>query len=117
MGDLLRQGAQWLEQQRNAYCSSPVTYRRGTTEIAVNATYGQTEYEIDNESGIRVGAQVTDFLILAEDFPLDEPQAGDQIVTETAIYEVMALGGEKHWRWSDPYRVTMRIHTREIGTT
>jgi len=28
---------------------------------------------------------------------------------------VMSLGNQGHWRWSDPYRTTMRIHTKEVG--
>jgi len=123
MGDLLRQGAQWLEQQRAAHCSSPVTYRRPSTdsgqatEAVIDATFGRTEYEVEDEHGLRVGAEVIDFLVSAEAFSLmfDEPEAGDQIVADGVVYEVMDLAGQGHWRWSDPYRTTMRIHTKEIG--
>ena len=118
MGDLLRQGGQWLEQQRTAHCSNPVTYRRDGTEAIVNATFGRTEYEVEDDYGIRVGAQVTDFLILAEAFSptFDEPEAGDQIIADGVVYEVMNLAGQGHWRWSDPYRQTMRIHTKEVDS-
>ena len=117
MGDLLRQGGQWLEQQRTAHCSSQVTYCREAVELVVNATFGRTEYEVEDEYGLRVGAQVTDFLILAEEFSptFDEPEAGDQIVADGRLYEVMPLSGQGHWRWSDPYRITMRIHTKDMG--
>jgi len=116
VGDLLRQGSQWLEQQRTAHCSSQVTYRRDQDSHEFDATFGRTEYEVEDDYGLRVGAQVTDFLILAEAFPFDEPQAGDQIVADGAVYEVMNLAGQGHWRWSDPYRTTMRIHTKEVDT-
>ena len=43
------------------------------------------------------------------------PEPGDRIAAEGAIFEVMSLAGQVHWRWSDPYRSTLRIHTREIG--
>jgi len=33
----------------------------------------------------------------------------------TFIYEVMAPGNEPPWRYSDPYRRTLRIHTKLIG--
>ena len=117
MGDLLRQGSQWLEQQRTAHCSSQVIYRRDVTELLVNATFGRTEYEVEDEYGLRVGAQVTDFLILADDLSptFDEPEAGDQIVADGRLYEVMPLSGQGHCRWSDPYRTTMRIHTKDMG--
>ena len=117
MGDLLRQGGQWLEQQRTAHCSSPVTYRRDAAELQVDATFGRTEVEVEDDYGLRIGAQVMDFLILAEAFSptFDHPQAGDQIVADGVVYEVMNLGGEGCWRWSDPYRQTCRIHTKDIG--
>ena len=118
MGDLLRQGSQWLGQMRSAHCSSPVSYRRGETEAVLNTTFGRTEYEVEDDYGLRVGAEVTDFLVSADDFTptFGEPEAGDQIVADGVVFEVMSLAGQGHWRWSDPHRTTMRIHTKEIGT-
>jgi hypothetical protein len=121
MSDLLRQGSQWLGQMQSQHCSSPVTYRRDQESCEVNATFGRTEYEVEDEYGLHVGAQVTDFLIPAEVFPFDEPEAGDQIVVpstgsgQATVYEVMNLAGQGHWRWSDPYRTTMRIHAKVVG--
>ena len=47
-----------------------------------------------------------------------EPQAGDKIAevlgAELVIYEVMAPGREPCWRYSDPYRITLRIHTKQV---
>jgi hypothetical protein len=116
VGDLLRQGSQWLEQQRTAHCSSPVTYRRGETEAALDATFGRTEYQVEDDFGVVVAAHVTDFLVAtAEPAPVfGEPQPGDRIVADGVAYEVMSLGNQGHWRWSDPYRTTMRIHTKDV---
>jgi len=116
VGDLLRQGAQWLGDMLKQHASSPVTYRREATELQVDATFGRTQYEVEDEHGLRVGAEVIDFLVSAETFPFDEPEPGDQIVAYGVVYEVMDLAGQGHWRWSDPYRTTMRIHTKEVGT-
>ena len=117
MGDLLRQGAQWLEQQRAAHCSSPVPYRRDQVSYEIDATFGRTQYEVEDGHGLRIGAEVIDFLVSAEVFApmFGEPEAGDQIVADGVVYEVMDLAGQGHWRWSDPYRTTMRIHTKETG--
>jgi len=124
MGDLLRQGSQWLGAQLKEHASSPVTYRRDETELVVNATFGRTEYEVEDEHGLRVAAHVTDFLILGADLAptFGEPEAGDQIVAPSAgsgqagvVYEVMNLAGQGHWRWSCPHRFTMRIHTKQTG--
>jgi hypothetical protein len=123
VGDLLRQGGQWLAQMRTTHCASPVTYRRPSTgsgqaaEQVVNATLGRTEYEVQDDFGPTVGAEATDFLILTEELApvFGEPQAGDRIMADGAVYEVLALPGQGHWRWSDPYRTTVRIHTKQVG--
>ena len=114
MTDLLQQGSQWLEGMRTEHASSPVTYRRGETEVSVNATFGKTDFEIAEESGLTVGAHVWDFLVLAADLGL-EPEPGDVVAANGRKYEVMNLGGEGCWRWSDPYRQTYRIHTKDVG--
>jgi len=118
MADLLRDGLAWLEQQRTAHMTSPVTYRRaGQAGTSVQATFGKTDYEVADDYGATIRTHVIDFLILAEAFSTEgfEPQAGDQIVADGRIYEVMNLAGESCWRWSDPYRTTLRIHTKDVG--
>lgn len=115
MGDLLRSGLQWLEQQRAAHCSSPVTYRREAVAKTVNATFGRTDYEVATEGGLNVGAHAWDFLVLADDLGF-EPEPGDVIEADGRRFEVMPLADDvRGWRWSDPYRTTFRIHTKEIG--
>ena len=118
MGDLLGQGCQWLAQQRGAHCASQVTYRRGETELAVSATFGRPDRDVEDQFGVRVGATMTDFLIAAADFEptFGEPETGDQIVADGQVYEVLDLAGQGHWRWSDPHRATLRIHTKQIAT-
>jgi len=117
VADLLRQGSQWLEQMRTTHCSSPVEYRRPPDAITVSATYGKTDVELADESGLTINAHVWDFLILADAFWQEgfEPEPGDVIAADGRRYEVMNLGGEGCWRWSDPYRTTYRIHTKDIG--
>jgi hypothetical protein len=48
------------------------------------------------------------------------PKRGDQIHEMTDgvifIYEVMGPGDEPHFRYSDPYRRTLRIHTKQVDT-
>jgi len=112
--DLLRKGAKWLEQQRTAFCSSPVEYRRGVDVVVVKATKGKTDYEVADEYGATIGSHVVDFLIVADELNL-KPEPGDVIVSDGRQYEVMNLGAEGCWRWSDPNLNTMRIHTKEVG--
>ena len=115
MPDLLRDSSTWLDQQRRAHLASEVTYRRGAQVWTVPATRGNTRYEVEDVSGLRVGGQVIDFLILAADLDV-EPEPGDVIVTDGRRYEVAAHGQDvKGWRWSDLYRQSYRIHTKDIG--
>ena len=48
------------------------------------------------------------------------PRRGDAIVeidgNHTFIFEVMALGGEPPWRYSDPFRLKLRIHTKQVAS-
>lgn len=62
-----------------------------------------------------------DYLITTADLMLDGsatlPQRGD-CIRETQgslvfVYEVMAPGNEPPWRYSDPYRRALRIHTKQ----
>ena len=115
MADLLRQGCQWLEQMRVTHCSGPAIYHRGESELAVNATLSATTYEVEDEYGVRIAASVCDFLISSVELAaMGEPQLGDRIVADGRVYEVLSLGSQGHWRWSDPYRTTMRIHAKQI---
>ncbi len=115
MPDLLRQGSQWLEQMRTAHCSSPVEYRRnGQPPATVAATKGKTDYEVTDDYGATIRATVVDFLIMADELNL-KPESGDLIISDGRKYEVMNLGTEGCWRWSDPNLITFRIHTKDIG--
>ncbi len=91
-------------------------YRReGQPAKAVNATFGKTDFEIIDEAGLTVGSHVWDFLIRADELGF-EPESGDIIAASGRKYEVMNLGGDGCWRFSDPFRQTYRIHTRDTGS-
>jgi len=123
MPDLLEQGAAWLEDQRTRHLSRTVTYLRGGDSVDLPATIGRTEFEQADDYGVVHRTESRDFVVLAADLVLGGvpilPQAGDRI-RETAdgqifLYEVMAPGGEPPWRYSDPYRRALRIHTKFVG--
>ena len=124
MADLLETGSNWLQSQRKQHASREVTYRRGTDTVLVQATIGRTVFEQDDGSGIIIRTEVRDYLIDDADLVLAGeptlPLSGDQIEeidsTQTFTYEVMPIGAEPHWRYSDPYRRTLRIHTKHIAT-
>jgi hypothetical protein len=124
MSDLLRTGSDWLESQRTAHMTSTVVYQRGVSSVEVPATIGRTVFEVDDGFGTLVRIESRDYLILAEHLVLDDqvtlPQCGDRIRetegSQTHVYEVMAPGKEPPWRYSDPFRKTLRVHTKQIDT-
>jgi hypothetical protein len=124
VSDLLDKGSAWLEGQRKKHATREVTYSRGVLSVVVKATIGRTLFEQDDGAGVIVRMQVRDYLIDTADLVLAGeqtlPAKGDRIAEIDAgqkhTYEVLPLGGEQHWRYSDPYRRTLRIHTKLIET-
>jgi len=120
--DLLAQGARWLEAQRTKFCTRRVTYRRGTDSVEIRATAGKTVFQVDKGYGLQERFEARDYLVLVKDLVLGEqetlPKAGDHVRETEAqkvfVYEVMAPGSEPCWRYSDPFRRTLRIHTKLV---
>jgi hypothetical protein len=122
MADVLQDGFGWLGAQLKLCAGHSVTYQRGSVTVEVTAVYGKQLLKVaDGRGGLRMEWSDKDFLILAEDLAVDGtrliPQRGDQIIetigeTETT-YEVMAPAGEPPWRWCDPYKTRLRIHTKQ----
>jgi len=124
MADLLAQGSEWLEAQRHAHCTRTVAYVRGDASVELLATVGRTVFEQTDAYGIVERTEARDFLVRAEDLALDGartlPERGDRVREavgeQVLVYEVMAPGNEPHYRFSDPYRRTLRIHTKHVHT-
>ena len=124
MTNLFDTGASWLAGQLKTHASIDVTYIRGADQAMVKATIGKTEFEIDDGSGVAVRIQSRDFLIHTVDLVLGGtetlPVAGDLIREvqgpNTFVYEVMAPGNEPHYRYSDPFRKLLRIHSKHVAT-
>lgn len=120
MADLLQKGLQFLQSQRRRHLAQEVIYQRGAESVPVLATFGKTTYEVKEAEGITVGAEVVDFLITAANLVLQDepiqPRYGDQIIVSgQGTYEVLDLPGDGCFRYSDPYQMTFRIHTKRIA--
>lgn len=124
MGNLLQTGSAWLADQLKAHASEEVTYVRGLDQVAVRATVGRTVFELDDGSGVVERIQSRDYLIQAADLVLGGsaslPVPGDRIHEiqgdGTFVYEVLSPGNEPCWRYSDPHRKLLRIHTKHVAT-
>ena len=124
MADLLEQSSAWLDGQRKKFLAKTVTYCRGQAEAVVLATVGRTTFEVEDSTGVAERFESRDFIITAADLVLGgevvTPERGDRIEetagNQTLVYEVVGPGQEPCWRWSDPYRLALRIHTKQVGT-
>ena len=114
--DLLEKASAWLQEQRTRYATRMVTYRRGAASSPVAATIGKTVFDLDDGGGAVLRVEARDYLILTADLNLGVPQPGDQVVDQGVVYEVTRFGSEPAWRYSDPYRKTLRIHTKQVDT-
>jgi len=128
VADLLTQGSELIDRMRRAHLSRTVVYRRGADSVEIEATVGSTAFDRTDEYGVVHRIESRDYLVAAADLVLAgeavTPKAGDRI-TETGEsrvheYEVMGAssrgGGEPAWRYSDPQRLTLRIHTKFVRT-
>ncbi|MCK6458219.1 MAG: hypothetical protein L6Q92_17030 [Phycisphaerae bacterium] len=121
---MLERGSAWLEDQRNRHMTRTVTYQRGGDSVDVAATIGRTEFEQADDFGVIHKVESRDYLVRTTDLVLASvqtlPKAGDRVRetdgAKTFVYEVMAPGSEPPFRYSDPYRRTLRIHTKHVAT-
>src|SRR3990172_1965362 len=124
MGDMLARGQAWLAAQQKTHASRSVVYRRGGRSVTLDATIGKTIREYTDGYGATIVDEARDYLVHATDLVLGGervlPLAGDTIDeiggSETHVYEVTALGPEPAYRYSDPGRVRLRIHTKLSAT-
>ena len=124
MTDILEVGSNWLQNQRKKHATRPVTYRRDAESVVVDATVGRTIFEQDDGAGAIIRTEVRDYLIDSDQLIFGGgkvfPDRGDRIEetdgAQLYVYEVMPIGSEPHWRFSDPYRKTYRIHTKHVST-
>lgn len=123
MGDVLADGMAWLEDKRQQHLTGTVVFRRGADQVSLSATIGRTVFRVDKGYGLSERTEARDFIVRTEDLVLNAtlvtPKAGDQVLEPVSdkyhIYELMAPEGEPCWRYSDPYRLAIRMHTKLVG--
>ena len=105
------------ENRRQESAGECVTYARGEDQIEVMAVRGNSQFEeVPGDMEARVSIRMLPWLIRAEELVIDgaevEPQRGDQIVSgDGLIYDVLPGPEGNHWRWSNQYKTTYRIHS------
>jgi hypothetical protein len=124
MEDMLNYGLQRLSNMRRRHPTVLVVYARGEEQVELSATIGRSHFTEVNAFGVLERVVCRDYLVTAADLVLGggpaTPERGD-LITEEAhglrhTHEVLAPNGRPHWRWSDSYHRTYRIHTKLVST-
>lgn len=124
MANLLQTGMAWLSGQLKANASQSVLYVRAYDQFQVLAVKGNKPMRVEGDFGPRIEWTGQDWIVPAADLriagELEEPARHDRIYETsggvTREYEVLPPSdGEPPWRWSDPYRTLLRIHTKLVA--
>jgi hypothetical protein len=96
------------------------------TQIPIKrAGVGKTEREVEGKDGFHTRDESRDYLIEAGVLEIDgnlvDPEPHDlideEILGKTFTYEVLPIGKEPCWRYSDPLRTQLRVHTKLMVAT
>ena len=123
MGNLLKTGQTWLQAQRHSHMTETATYRRGAASVSLAVSVGLYERGLDETISVAEESSLRDFIICASNLVLDgsivEPLAGDKIdITfngTVCTFELMSPGEGPCFRYSDQYRLDLRVHARLIA--
>lgn len=125
---LLQRGQAWLASQLGKADPTTVTYWRGNLSAAlVPMVLGQQLLRVSDGKGntklvrTELDGLFTDWSVPAAAGVTLPPLEGDLVhVTfpdgATEQFEVTPIGGEPHWRWSDPYHIVARVHLKHRKT-
>ena len=108
---MLESGMAWLGAELDRCASTEVEYETSSGTYAVRAVVGRSAFETDGEYGQTVRIETIDFILPPHAIP-HPPVRGDTIRFRGSSYEVIQPAGEPEWRWTEPHRTAMRIHTK-----
>jgi hypothetical protein len=116
--NVLARAARWLHKKRDEFLVIQVAYRRGGVGQvrALRATIGQTGADQLVEGYFVTSEGIKDYLFNTSDFIVGDvfqpPQLLDTITEpDGQAWQVVEIGGEPCWRFSDEYENAIRVHT------
>ena len=120
---MFHRGLQYLTQALREHASIAIVYRRRESSVELRAVVGRTDWAAEETEGPVIAWEGRDYLIEAADLVLDgevtTPKRGDLIEEvrdeATLTYAVLAPPGADVWRYSDPQRVRIRVHTKQVS--
>lgn len=122
MSTILQRGMNLLASAAASAAGGQIVYTRGASTVTLLATFGRTEFQVEDANGIRIEMSDRDFIVASEYllFSLVRviPQRGDKITVinagseATEYFEVLAPGGAQPYRLCDPEGYMIRIHCK-----
>ncbi len=113
--DLLSIGGGFLRDKLKAYASVEVTLIRGDQSIQVRATRGLNNWNAGGADQNIMEVQLRDFIMDASQFAeFGLPREFDQIQDQDTTYVLLPINGEQYYRFSDPGRTMIRVHSKAI---
>lgn len=118
---LLRRGSRWLHETLDADDAESVSITRGAaTTSGVAARVGSTPLEVDDGDGMTITVESIDWFVAAAAYRIGGavtlPAHGDLIRrtlgSTVYVYEVLPIGSEPCFRFSDRERSRLRIHSK-----
>lgn len=119
---MLAAASTWLDSTLKTSEGETVTIKVGGDEVDVTAVVGATPIGVDFGNGVFQTWQSTDFLIEASELVAGGvsflPEPGMAFVRtiggDEKRFEVMPADDGRVFRYTDPGRAMLRIHTKEV---
>ena len=120
MSNILQTGMAWMAAQLQTGVAVTITYRRGTEFVSFVATLGSSLLKTTDTSGrVKLERTDRDFIFAASLLNFGggavTPQRGDTVESGGECFEVMAPGREPHYRYLDPHKTMLRVHSKYVG--
>lgn len=99
--------------------NSAITYTRPSTaqSVSLTALPGESDHSVERDGETIDEIRSRDFLVLASELKLGgsevTPARFDTITEGSTTFAVLAINGEPHYRYTDPAKGVIRIHTKE----
>lgn len=122
MADVFSSGLRWFEAAFKGNAGSSVGYQFGAGSVSLTAVIGETPVGSQLEKDVLMTWRSQDFLVQAADLVDSSgaaitPTVGHALTSNGNTFRVAAASDGRCFRYTDPTRRTLRIHTKELGTT
>lgn len=104
-----------------AFNGRSIVYQRpslGQSVTITKAVPGRTTHDITQDGMTIEQVKSEDYLVLASELILGGqatlPRKGDKILVEGRTLAVLCVGSEPQYKYWDPNRLVLRIHTKEM---